>query len=131
VNISPNIPLLGQDKSKGPDQVLEGITARPLKEGTVEIPVGMKDGKPQVGKIGVMHLAVQFRFVLLVPLPLNDKEQSKELLQMVMESGLNPEWQKAHAALQQIELNLKKGAELAVKEEHAARIAAEAERKHP
>ncbi len=131
MDIPPGIPLLGQDKSKGPDQVVEGITARPLREGTVDIPVGMKDGKPIVGKIGIMHLAVQFRFVLKVPLPLNDKEESMRLLRMVMDNGLNPEWQKTLAALQQIEQNLKKGAELAVKEEHAARIAAKAEGKAP
>ena len=129
MDLPPGIPLLGG--SKPGEEILEGITARPLKETQAAFPVGMKDGKPIVGKISMLHLSVQFRFVLQVPLPLNDPEESKQLLHMVMNEGLQPEWKRLRESLDGMEQNLHKGAEMAVKTEHAARVAAQAEGKKP
>ena len=95
-----------------------------VRTGTAEYPVAMKDGHPVVGKVTELHLAVQLRFLVRVPLPLGDKEQGAHLLDMLMENGLKPEWDRCQKSLEQLQLNLHKAAEMAVKTEYNARQAA-------
>lgn len=129
MNIPPSIPILGQKKEEKPEDVLEGITVQKLKVGTAEFPVDMKDGSPIVGRVTELHLAVQFRYMLRIPLPLADKEEGAALMDMVMENGLRPEWGKLRNSLKALESNLQQAASQAVKTEYAARQAQAAKAK--
>lgn len=127
MNVPPGIPILGADKTKGEDpkdQVLEGIKVQKLKVGTTSIPVDVKDGKPVVGKVTELTIAVQFKFVLKIPLPMADQAEGAQLMQMVMNEGLQPEWKRTHDSLRQMQSNLEIAAEKAVKAEYLARKAA-------
>lgn len=124
MNIPAGIPILNANKGKEPEDLLEGITARKLSENVLEIPLAMdKDGKPLVASVPYLHLAVQFRFTVHVPLAVHTPEEAQELVNMVMQRGLQPEWDKANASLVTLQARLHKAAENTVKMEHQARLA--------
>lgn len=129
MNVPPSIPILGQKKEDKPENILEGVTAQKIKVGTAEFPVGMKDGNPIVGKVTELHLAVQFRHMIRVPLPLADKKEGAELMDMLMYRGLQPLWESNKKALEHLQMNLQKAAEMAVKTEYGARQAEAAKAK--
>lgn len=129
MSTAPGIPILGQNKDKDQDKVLEGITAEKLKVGVAEFPVDMEDGHPIVGKVTELHLAVQFRYVLRIPLPLADKKEGAALMDMVMQNGLQPLWENTREALEGMQKDLRTAAAKAVKMEYGARQAEAAKAK--